>query len=396
MDSILKSMGIHLPPIPPWLAQAADDIKSLVLTGEIEPPIIINGVQYHLEETIGEGGYALVYGAREVVPTDQPERPRMAVKEAVLGTTEAESRYLAEVEMLSYLKGHPNTLPLIGHCRVKNPATKAESGYLLTPLYTGSLESLLIFRRLSSREVLTVLSSICSALAYCHEEKGRSHRDIKTSNVLINQIEEEEEDGDGDEQEATNPGLLMKEDESKISDVVLCDWGSAGPAKEPLPKSRQEALTIQEWAEANVTASYRPIELWDVPYDRYEPPEADPLVSPATLPLQPSADDPEATDLKGKDLDWAAADVWAVGCLLYASMYGGQAPYYDDRGGSVPLAALSRSVKFPFHPDDPKCYPQSFHDQVMACLELNPASRPTARQLMSWSQEELERLTIKT
>lgn len=378
MDQLLKSMGLKVPPMPTWLAQAADDIKSLLLTGSIEPPIMINGIQYHLDETIGEGGYSMVYSAREVTASGEEPKECMAIKETVLGTSEANARYEAELETLMSLQ-HPNILQLLGHSRVKNQATNEETGYFLTPLSTGNLENLVTFRRLTIREVLMVVSSICSALAYCHEDKKRSHRDIKASNVLITHLQSGNDDADDEEGERERPPL--KDDETMILSVVLCDWGSAGPAQQPLPTTRQEALLIQEWAEANVTSSYRALELWDVQHI----PDG-----PSTSQETPFQQPPTPHQLTY--LDWAAADIWAVGCVLFAAMYGGQAPYHCDRGGSVPLAALSRSVKFPYPKDDPRCYPLTFHDRVMACLEIDPASRPTAREMQAWAEEEIQKL----
>jgi serine/threonine protein kinase len=384
MDGFFKSigqqMGLQIPTLPPWLAQAAGDLKSLMLTGNIDPPIVINGIQYHLDETIGEGGYSMVYSARQVTAAESEEEPkRMAVKETMLGTSEAEARYESELETLMSLQ-HPNVLPLLGHCRIKYQAN--ETGYFLTPLFTGSLESLVSFRRLSAREILIILSSMCSALAYCHEDAKRSHRDIKASNILISHREQEQEESDEDEEKEKPP---LKDDESMILSAVICDWGSAGPDKQPLPKTRQEALLIQEWAEASVTASYRAIELWDVQHS------PDGSSTDQETPFPPAA----APTTQLADLDWTAADMWAVGCVIYAAMYGGQSPYQCDRGGSVPLMALSRSVKFPFPLNDPRCYPESFHDKVMSCLEISPLARPTAREIQAWAEEEMQKL-VKT
>ena len=52
-------------------------------------------------------------------------------------------------------------------------------------------------------------------------------------------------------------------------------------------------------------------------------------------------------------LDYAKCDIWAAGCLLYSIMYGGQyaaSPFQwaaDQPGGSIALAALNCSVRWP-------------------------------------------------
>lgn len=98
--------------------------------------------------------------------------------------------------------------------------------------------------------------------------------------------------------------------------ALLMDFGSARP-RCALPASRQDALTLQEDAEAHCTATYRAPELFDV-----------------------------AT---GQALDYAKCDVWAAGCTLYHMMYGAS-PFQkaaDQPGGSIALAALNCSIAWP-------------------------------------------------
>lgn len=139
--------------------------------------------------------------------------------------------------------------------------------------------------------------------------------------------------------------------------AVLMDFGSAGPRIVEV-KSRGEALRLQEDAEANCTATFRAPELFDIP-------------SRCTL-------------------DQAAADVWSLGCTLYAAMYG-QSPFQIslNQGGSLALSVLNCNIPWPKTPSH--TYPLQLHDLVMRCLVVDPAARPTPATL---AKEALHLLAV--
>ena len=135
--------------------------------------------------------------------------------------------------------------------------------------------------------------------------------------------------------------------------VALMDFGSARECELELT-SRKAALELSEFAEANVTASYRAPELFDPPS-------------------------------RGR-VD-ARVDVWSLGCLLFSVMNGGRSPFEDEAGatgGSLALAAMSGKVRWKV-PDEPADAPNDWSAQQPPALKalceelltVDAAARPT-------------------
>ncbi|GAX78607.1 hypothetical protein CEUSTIGMA_g6046.t1 [Chlamydomonas eustigma] len=138
--------------------------------------------------------------------------------------------------------------------------------------------------------------------------------------------------------------------------IALMDFGSARQ-RQVYPTTRREALSIQEAAEANCTATYRAPELFDVP--------------------------------TGQVLDYAKCDIWAAGCTLYHAMYG-CSPFQraaDQSGGSIALAVMNCSIPWPKVEDTHKRYSQSLHTLVTECLVVDPNNRPDAATLINKARD---------
>jgi serine/threonine protein kinase len=133
---------------------------------------------YEIAAPLGEGGMAAVYKAY------QPAMERfVAVK--VLSRTLAESteftnRFQREAIMLARLQ-HPHILPVFDYGQ--------EDGYsyIVMPfLQNGTLAELLLARRRTLSEIHQIMTQIGGALGYAHA-RGMIHRDVKPSNVLIDE-----------------------------------------------------------------------------------------------------------------------------------------------------------------------------------------------------------------
>lgn len=126
------------------------------------------------------------------------------------------------------------------------------------------------------KQILQILRGICSGLKAIHD-KGYAHRDMKPTNVLLD--------------EDDRPFLM--------------DLGSMNRARIEVRGTR-EAMTIQDWAAQRCTISYRAPELFNV--------ESHCIIDERT-------------------------DIWSLGCVLYCMMML-EGPYdmVFQKGDSVALA----------------------------------------------------------
>lgn len=146
-----------------------------------------------------------------------------------------------------------------------------------------------------------------------------AHRDIKPANVMI----------------------------SADGIPVLCDLGSCSKARLQI-KTRQQALALQDLAAEHCTLPYRAPELLDVS--------------------------------TGAAID-ERIDIWSLGCLLYALLYG-SSPFERaeaESGASVSLAISSGKYEFP-NDDD---YSDEIKELIQFCIVVDPKKRPSIEQVMS-------------
>ncbi|EMP27432.1 Serine/threonine-protein kinase 16 [Chelonia mydas] len=190
---------------------------------------------------------------------------------------------LHEVEMHGLFE-HPNILRLEAHCMVEK-GPKHEAWLLLPFLRRGTLWSEVEALRdkgtfLAEERIVPILLGICRGLQAIHA-KGYAHRDLKPTNVLL----------DDEEQ------------------PVLMDLGSMNQARIEVKGSR-EAMAVQDWAAQRCTISYRAPELFTV--------ESHCVIDERT-------------------------DIWSLGCVLYCMMFG-EGPYdlIFQKGDSVALAVQNQ------------------------------------------------------
>nr|XP_056707579.1 serine/threonine-protein kinase 16 isoform X2 [Euleptes europaea] len=183
--------------------------------------ITINDKRYLLIHRLGEGGFSYVdlveglhdghfYALKRIICHDKDDR-----QEA-----------MHEVEM-HLLFDHPNILPLHSHDMVER-GSKYEAWLLLPFLKRGTLWQEIEGLRdkgvfMPEERILAILHGICRGLQAIHN-KGYAHRDVKPTNVLL----------DDDDQ------------------PLLMDLGSMNQAR------------IEDWATQRCTISYRAPELFTV------------------------------------------------------------------------------------------------------------------------------------
>jgi serine/threonine protein kinase len=135
------------------------------------------GDHYLIEEELGRGGMAAVFGA-----LDLRLNRRVAIK--VLPPEHAfnasvRSRFIREAQMAAQL-GHPNIVPIY--------AVDERDGlvYFIMALVDGESVAALLARHgaLPIEEVRAIISDVADALDYAHRQ-GVIHRDVKPDNILV-------------------------------------------------------------------------------------------------------------------------------------------------------------------------------------------------------------------
>jgi serine/threonine protein kinase/tetratricopeptide (TPR) repeat protein len=132
---------------------------------------------YKLLQTIGEGGFGVVYMAEQTEPVVR----RVALKIIKVGmdTRQVIARFEAERQALAMMD-HPNIARVLDA-----GATQAGRPYFAMELVRGDPITAYCDREnLSVDARLALFTQVCNAVQHAHQ-KGIIHRDIKPSNVLV-------------------------------------------------------------------------------------------------------------------------------------------------------------------------------------------------------------------
>ncbi|XP_032073734.1 serine/threonine-protein kinase 16 isoform X3 [Thamnophis elegans] len=183
--------------------------------------ITINNKRYLLIHRLGEGGFSYV----DLVEGLQDGR-FYALKRIICHDKDDRQEALHEVEM-HLLFEHPNILPLCAHAMVEK-GSKHEAWLLLPFLKRGTLWQEVEALRdkgcfMPEERILVIFHGICRGLQAIHN-KGHAHRDLKPTNVLL----------DNEDQ------------------PLLMDLGSMNQARIEV-RSSQEAMTIQACRDLQLT-----------------------------------------------------------------------------------------------------------------------------------------------
>lgn len=128
---------------------------------------------------LGKGGFGKVYKG-----TLQTSKKNVAIKRISPDSKQGMKEFIAEITILGHLR-HRNLVQLLGYCRHKN-----ELLIVYDYMPNGSLDRVLHGqgnRTIDWIHRFNIIKGIASGLLYLHEdwEKVVIHRDIKTSNVLL-------------------------------------------------------------------------------------------------------------------------------------------------------------------------------------------------------------------
>jgi serine/threonine kinase 16 len=267
---------------------------------------------------IAEGGFSFVFEAYDVAASgsttklNQPQR--YALKRIHCPDSELLDHCRYEASVHRAAMQYPHILPLYGFAIVQNDC------YMLFPLCTESLRDKVnrqnpFLQKQQYHAVLPSTSSppfpevtalalfrqICLGVQALHN-CGYTHRDIKPENVLVLQKQQ--------------PVSFSSYEDHQLVNLVLMDFGSAGPVEQSI-QTRRQVLEIVEQASQHTTMPYRPPELFE-----------------GGVSLRHNS------DANVTQLDYRAVDVWSLGCTLFAILYGASPfeiefalPMHQQRGG---------------------------------------------------------------
>ncbi|XP_023385513.1 serine/threonine-protein kinase 16 isoform X1 [Pteropus medius] len=305
--------------------------------------VIIDNKRYLFIQKLGEGGFSYVdlveglhdghfYALKRILCHEQQDRE--------------EAQREADMHRLFH---HPNILHLVAYC-LRERGTKHEAWLLLPFFKRGTLWNEIERLKdkgnfLTEEQILQLLLGICRGLEAIHAQ-GYAHRSVGGPCVLL-----------GAERKSPTKrnerSLLSSQGDLKPTNIllgdggqpVLMDLGSMNQACIHVENSRQ-ALALQDWAAQRCTISYRAPELFSV--------QSHCVIDERT-------------------------DVWSLGCVLYAMMFG-EGPYdmVFQKGDSVALAVQNQlSI-----PQSPR-HSSAMRQLLASMMTVDPQQRPHIPLILS-------------
>lgn len=162
-----------------WEFSVSEDLqKSLKLEGAAKPMLIAS--KYEVVSELGQGGFGTVVKARHV-----GLNKFVAIKilhNTLVIDALARTRFEQEANTGASLS-HPNLVPVFDY-----GFTEENQAYLVMEYVEGvTLDDYLAEHKLKVDELLELLAQVAKAIRYLHENKI-IHRDLKASNILIQEI----------------------------------------------------------------------------------------------------------------------------------------------------------------------------------------------------------------
>ncbi|XP_071444981.1 cyclin-G-associated kinase isoform X2 [Hetaerina americana] len=275
----------------------------------------IGSAKLRVKKVIAEGGFAFVFVAQEITTGKE-----YALKRLMAADEETNKNIIQEISILKKLSGNPNVIQFIAASQIdKTKSSHGMTEYLvLTELCVGgSLVDVLRVRNgpLTPEEVCRVFWQVCKSVQHMHNQTPPIiHRDLKIENLLIG--------ADGA--------------------IKLCDFGSATlKSYYPDPSwSANQRSCLEDEMSRFTTPMYRAPEMVDT-WSNY----------PITV----------------------AADIWALGCVLYMICFV-KHPFED----SAKLRIMNGNYTIP--PNDGKYI--WYHEIIRGALKVNPAQRMTVADIL--------------
>lgn len=347
MDFLATTIGRCLPCVPELLS----------------PTITLNGTKYKVLRLLGEGGFSYVY----LVAPKRSSTVHYAMKKirCPYGGEDA-TFHNAMREVKSYYRfaalNSPYIIKTIDEEIVSDPSG-ARTFYILLPYFEKSLQDVLNAHVLGNthmdqREVLKIFVGVLRGVKTMHTYRrpAGDASDVEDGTEADAMLPGDEESGPFGDSGATElhefcpyahrdlkPANVMISAEGL---PVLVDLGSCSKARVSV-KTRQQALTLTDFAQEHCTLPYRAPELLDV------------------------ATNSEITE---------ATDVWSLGCILYACCFG-LSPFEKleiEQGANLNVAISQGKFDVPANSD----FSPELIDVIRLCLVVDAQRRPSVDTLL--------------
>ncbi|CAL8087609.1 unnamed protein product [Calicophoron daubneyi] len=279
--------------------------------------IYVGTLTLRIKRVIAEGGYGVVYEAQ-----DATKSTCYALKRMLAHDKPTCDLILHEINILKQLSGHPNIMRFYSAASVGKEKLKVVgTEFLIVTEYCrgGQLTQYLPTPRqekpFSVNTIIQLMHQTCRAVQHMHSQSPPvMHRDLKIENLLL----------------------------SEEFVIKLCDFGSASTTSY-IPDPSWSALkrsVVQEELEKFTTPMYRAPEMLDL-YQNF--------------PIGP------------------AADIWALGCILFYLTC-----TYHPFEDSAKLAILNAKYTLPTGSSDHSV----FHSLIRQMLLIDPRQRPTITEVL--------------
>ena len=296
---------------------------------------------------LGRGSYGIVRRRRRRAPLDKEKVfPAVAVKEIrkepLIKSSEVLVHTLVELSVLKCVQH-------VGCIRVVDMLHSASTLYIITPLYGTTLYHCIVNDgAFTLPNTAVVVKQLLETLSYLHHQLMIVHRDVKPENILI------------------NPSTLS---------IKLIDFGLAkfiGKPKVPdniTPFSNVAPSPGIAVTPGTCTTAYASLEVIEAMLTNGGGVTGDP-----------------ATKWNSGRGDLTKVDIYATGVVCYAMLFtclpfAGTEAAQSKEGLLNLRVAMQKGVKFPPKAQQfPTQYANTF---IMALMQSNPASRPTAAEALT-------------
>ncbi|KAK6896658.1 Serine/threonine-protein kinase ENV7 [Candida tropicalis] len=360
MDAILSLCGTCLPCFPTLSS----------------PSININNRNYKIIKLLGEGGFSYVYLVSTTTQSSQSYYALKKIRCPYGIQDESFKNALKEIKNYHRFKS-PYIISSIDEL-IQSESDGSKNILILLPYFEKSLQDIinelvLNNSKMEQGEIMRIFIGVCRGLKAMHRYKKTT-----TNNTRLDDDEQDvllptSDDEDFEEPNGNENSLQMQESvpyahhDLKPANVmlsaeglpVLCDLGSCSRARISV-KNRQQALSVQDFAQEHCTLPYRAPELVDV------------------------ATNAEITE---------KTDIWSLGCLLYCCCFG-YSPFEKleiEQGANLNLAILQGKYQIPADNGqfDPKVI-----ELIKKCLQLKPENRPDIDELLNQALEVARQLNL--